>query len=74
MPIGSILLEFSLLVGGLTILCEGAMTQVEILLKSRKDYYSLSAEATALEAARYLRDQGVRATVVCDGQYHAIGL
>ena len=50
------------------------MTRVEALVKDRDDFYSLSAEATAQEAALYLRDRGVRATVVCDGEKHAIGV
>jgi predicted transcriptional regulator len=42
------------------------MSRVKNLLDKRTDFFAVSTESTVHEAAMYLRDRSVRATVVCD--------
>lgn len=39
---------------------------VREIIKDRKEIYCISNQASAAEAARYLKDRGIRATGVCD--------
>jgi CBS domain-containing protein len=50
------------------------MARVSELLGSRTDIYSLQEDMTTHEAARYLRERGVRATAVCDKSGKVIGV
>jgi CBS domain-containing protein len=50
------------------------MARVSELLGSRTDIYSLHEDMSAHEAARYLRERGVRATAVCDKNEKVIGV
>lgn len=50
------------------------MNQVKHLVEDRTAYYSVSPEATVHETAIYLRDHGLRATVVCDPQGMPVGV
>ncbi len=40
--------------------------KVADLIAKRKEVYSLAEDATVHEAARYLRERGMRAAGVCD--------
>ena len=50
------------------------MSRIDHLLKNRKEFYAVSPETTVHEAAMYLRDREVRATVVCDSEGRPIGV
>jgi CBS domain-containing protein len=50
------------------------MAKVSELLGSRTDIYFLQEDMNVHEAARYLRDRGVRATAVCDKNGKVIGV
>jgi CBS domain-containing protein len=50
------------------------MAIVSELLGRRTDIYSLREDMTVHEAARYLRERGVRATAVCDDTGKVIGV
>ncbi len=50
------------------------MGQVKQLLGSRTEYFGVSPETTVLEAAAYLRDKAIRATVVVDPEGRPIGV
>jgi CBS domain-containing protein len=50
------------------------MATVSELLGNRTDIYSLQEDMTVHEAARYLRERGVRATAVCDKTGKVIGV
>lgn len=48
--------------------------QVADLIKGRVQVFSVSKDMTVLDAARYLREQQVRATTVCDSRGEPIGV
>jgi CBS domain-containing protein len=48
--------------------------KVADLIASRKEIYSISEDTSVHEAARYLRDRGVRAVGVCDRQGKLVGV
>ncbi|MFY9527970.1 MAG: CBS domain-containing protein [Candidatus Acidiferrales bacterium] len=48
--------------------------KVADLIASRKEIYSIAEETSVHEAARYLRDRGVRAVGVCDRQGKLVGV
>ena len=50
------------------------MARVSELLGNRTDIYSLQEDMTVHEAARYLRERGVRATAVCNKAGKVIGV
>jgi CBS domain-containing protein len=50
------------------------MTRVRDLLQNRTEFFSVSADTTVHEAAIFLRDRQVRATVVCDGRRRPVGV
>jgi len=50
------------------------MSRVSELLGNRTDIYSLQEDMTVHEAARYLRERGVRATAVCNKTGKVIGV
>jgi len=50
------------------------MARVSELLGNRTDIYSLQEDMTVHEAARYLRERGVRATAVCNKTGKVIGV
>jgi CBS domain-containing protein len=50
------------------------MTRVRDLLQNRREFFSVAAEATVHEAALFLRERGVRATVVCDAGHCPVGV
>lgn len=50
------------------------MSQIKHLLEKRTEFFSVQPEATVHEAAGYLRDREIRATVVCDPAGIAIGV
>jgi CBS domain-containing protein len=50
------------------------MARVSELLGNRTDIYSLQEDMTVYEAARYLRERGVRATAVCNKAGKVIGV
>ena len=47
---------------------------VRDIIKDRKEIYSLSNQTTAAEAARYLKDHGIRATGVCNLSGKIVGV
>ncbi len=47
---------------------------VRDLIHSRQQVFSLSPEATVLDAARYLRDKQIRAAGICDEQGKLVGI
>jgi CBS domain-containing protein len=53
---------------------EETMNRVKHLLEKRTEFFAVSPETTVHEAAMYLRDHEVRATVVCDKMTRAIGV
>lgn len=48
--------------------------KVADLIASRKEVYSIAGDTSVHDAARYLRDRGVRAVGVCDAQGKLIGV
>jgi predicted transcriptional regulator len=50
------------------------MAKVSELLGSRTEIYSLQQDMTVHQAARYLRERGVRSTAVCDKNGKVIGV
>ena len=44
------------------------------LVKSRQGIYSIQEDATVHDAARYLRDHGVRSVGVLDANGHLVGV
>ncbi len=50
------------------------MGQVKDLIGNRTEFFAVSAETTVHEAAMYLRDRAIRATVVGDLQGRPIGV
>jgi CBS domain-containing protein len=50
------------------------MNRVRHLLEKRSDFFAVSPEATIHEAAMYLRDRKVRATVVCGSEGRPVGV
>ncbi len=50
------------------------MGRVRDLLGDRTEFFAVSPEATVHEAARYLRDRKIRATVVCSPEGRPIGV
>jgi len=50
------------------------MNRVKHMLEKRSDFFAVSPEATVHEAAMYLRDREVRATVVCDSKGRPVGV
>jgi len=50
------------------------MARVSELLGNRTDIYSLQEDMTVHEAARYLRERGVRATAVCNKAGKVVGV
>lgn len=52
---------------------EGSM-KVADLIASRKEIYSIGEEATVHDAARYLRDRGVRSAGVCNKEGKLVGV
>jgi CBS domain-containing protein len=50
------------------------MARVSELLGNRTEIYSLQEDMTVHDAARYLRERGVRATAVCDKTGKVIGV
>ena len=50
------------------------MGQVKHLLGNRTEFFAVSPETTVHEAAMYLRDREIRATVVCDPQGLPVGV
>ncbi len=50
------------------------MSRVNQLLDQRSEFFAVSPEKTVHEAAMYLRDREVRATVVCDDAGCPIGV
>ncbi|HSE37540.1 MAG TPA: CBS domain-containing protein [Blastocatellia bacterium] len=47
---------------------------VRDIIKDRKEVYCISNQMTAAEAARYLKDRGIRATGVCNLSGRIIGV
>ena len=47
---------------------------VHDIIKDRKEVYCISNEMTAAEAARYLKDRGIRATGVCNLSGEIVGV
>jgi CBS domain-containing protein len=47
---------------------------VRDIIKDRKEVYCLSNQTTAAEAARYLKDHGIRATGVCNLSGKIVGV
>jgi CBS domain-containing protein len=47
---------------------------VRDIIKDRKEVYSISDQTTAAEAARYLKDRGIRATGVCNLSGKIVGV
>jgi CBS domain-containing protein len=47
--------------------------KVKDLIESRKEVYSIPADVTVHDAARYLREKGVRAVGVCDAAGKLLG-
>lgn len=47
---------------------------VHDIIKDRKEVYCISNQMTAAEAARYLKDRGIRATGVCDSSGKIAGV
>jgi CBS domain-containing protein len=47
---------------------------VHDIIKHRKEVYCISNQMTAAEAARYLKDRGIRATGVCDSSGKILGV
>jgi CBS domain-containing protein len=47
---------------------------VRDIIKHRKEVYSISNQTTAAEAARYLKDRGIRATGVCNLSMKIVGV
>ncbi len=50
------------------------MGQVKDLLGNRTEFFSVAPETTVHEAAMYLRDHEIRATVVCDSGGRPVGV
>jgi CBS domain-containing protein len=50
------------------------MNPIQHILESRVEFFSVSPEQTIHEAAMYLRDHEIRATVVCDPQRRPVGV
>ncbi len=50
------------------------MSQIKRLLENRTVFFAVLPEATVHEAAIYLRDREIRATVVCDPEGRPIGV
>ncbi len=50
------------------------MKTVQDLINDRKEVYFISNQMTAAEAARYLKDHGIRATGVCNLSGQVIGV
>ena len=48
--------------------------KVEDLIQSRKEVFSISDELTVHDAARYLREKGVRSVGVCDREGKLVGV
>ena len=47
---------------------------VRDIIKDRKEVYCISNETTVAEAARFLKDRGIRATGVCDATGKIVGV
>jgi CBS domain-containing protein len=47
---------------------------VRDIIKNRKEVYCISNQMTAAEAARYLKDRGIRATGVCNLSGRIVGV
>lgn len=47
---------------------------VRDIIKNRKEVYSISNQTTAAEAARFLKDRGIRATGVCNLSMKIVGV
>lgn len=47
---------------------------VRDIIKDRKEIYSISNQTTAAEAARFLKDRGIRATGVCNLSGKIVGV
>ena len=47
---------------------------VHDIIKDRNEVYCISNQMTAAEAARYLKDRGIRATGVCDLSGKIVGV
>jgi len=47
---------------------------VKNLIDARKDFYSIADDVTVYEAARYLREKGIRSVGVCDRQGKLLGV
>ncbi len=47
---------------------------VRDIIKNRKEVYSISNQTTAAEAARFLKDRGIRATGVCNLSGKIVGV
>jgi CBS domain-containing protein len=52
----------------------GTLMKVADVIASRKEVYSISAEATVYDAARYLREHGVRSAGVVNKEGKLIGV
>ncbi len=50
------------------------MSRVKHILEKRTDFFAVSSDNTVHEAAMYLRDRSVRATVVCDKGRAPVGV
>src|SRR5260370_9052662 len=47
---------------------------VQDIIKNREEVYCISNQMTAAEAARYLKDRGIRATGVCELSGKIVGV
>ena len=50
------------------------MSQIKQLLGNRTEFFAVSPDTTVHEAAVYLRDHQIRATVVCDQERRPVGV
>jgi CBS domain-containing protein len=50
------------------------MSRIKHLLENRTEYFAVAPDTTVHEAAGYLRDREIRATVVCDPAGQPIGV
>jgi CBS domain-containing protein len=50
------------------------MSQIKQLLGNRTEFFAVSPNATVHDAAVYLRDHEIRATVVCDQERRPVGV
>lgn len=47
---------------------------VQDIIKNREEVYCISSQTTAAEAARYLKDRGIRATGICNLSGKTVGV